>query len=188
MREFKFGKKFGLALLVITLLIGSGAASAQDYRHSIGFGAHYFYALGEIEEDWEFEDAGLGYNVSYRFSPQGPLAFEFMAQAYPAGFYLAEKAYAPKLFVLLGRPFYIGLGFLFYHYTWNEDGKRIFDNSSEWSDLSYQARAGLIFPIFGRNLKLDINANYHFNTWDWDEVEDFDEDSLEFGAGLRLYF
>lgn len=163
----------GLCLLTVPTLGQS--------MHSLGFGAHYFRVLGDIKDDGEFAEDGLGYNVSYRLR-LGLIAFEGLIQMFPDGWYESDNSYTPTLFVLFGNNVYCGVGVLA-HYSEVQDKSGASD--TKWSDASYQLRAGLEMSLILDLLTLDLNGNYLFNNWS--EVKDFEHDAIEFGAGLRLY-
>ncbi|MBN2054139.1 hypothetical protein JW905_04415 [bacterium] len=166
---------------IVLLSVGVGAA---DYRHSLGFGAHYFKSLGDIKDEEGFDEDGLAYNVSYRVK-LGLLSIEGMLQLFPDGYYNAETAFSPKLFLLVGSNLYGGVGVFSNYVKWRENEALGIESGSEWTDPAYQLRAGLELELIMDLLSIDINANYIFI--EWNEVEEFNEDELQFGAGLRLY-
>ncbi len=179
-----------LSITFIAILMFSPAIPTADAsEHAFGIGAHYFYSLDDIREDLEdefgdsFHRDGLALTVSYRFKPNDHFGIAFEVQAYPDGYYDAESAYSPRLMMFLGKSLYIGGGVAVNYVDWEDDLDFLHD-TDDWSDPYYLLRAGLEFPFIVDDLKLYIDASYEFN--EWNEVEEFDSDTITFGAGIRF--
>jgi opacity protein-like surface antigen len=169
----------------LLLSIAVPAAMAGGFGHSIAVGGHYFKVLGDIKAGSSFEKDGVGYNVSYRLGLSRVFSIEAVLQGYPAGYYDAEEVYSPEVYAVLGRGLYAGIGALAYHVRWHKDFRSAHDASSEWTDVTYALIAGVEIPLVLDFVALDLNARYVFN--EWQEVEDFQEDTLTFGGRVRLY-
>jgi hypothetical protein len=124
------------------------------------------------------DDSGNSLVFSYQYLPGGLVRLEgdleYFADGYGGS---TETAYAPQVYVLIGRGFYGGVGIG----ITNSDG---FADGS-WSDPWYAARAGVDLLLLPK-LHLDINANYRANAFaDLDEAE---TDAITLGAALRIGF
>ncbi|MGB5983966.1 MAG: hypothetical protein WBG37_01580 [Desulfobacterales bacterium] len=88
-----------------------------------------------------------------------------------------ESVWSPQAYFLIGKGLYGGVG-VGINYS---DGD--FAN-----DPFYALRAGIDLEILP-SIFLDINANYRFEKWDFDRIEeDIATDTLTLGAILRYEF
>jgi hypothetical protein len=159
------------------MLAAAIPALAAAGEHRIGFGYHYWKTVDDLDDLNDIEDEGYATVVSYQYLPGGLLRFEADVEYYPDGFGgTTESAYAPQIYVLVGRLVYAGVGVG----VTQSDG---FASGDEWSDPWYAARAGLDILLLPR-LHLDINANYRVDAFE--ELEEVDTDALTIGAALRL--
>lgn len=163
-----------LAALLLTLALAPAAGAGE---HRLGFGFHYWRTLDEIEGSLGdgIEDDGLSQLVSYQYLPGPFVKLEATVEYFPDGFGGAtSSAYAPQVFLIVGRGLYAGIGVGITRSSSFED---------DWSDPFYGARVGYELPILPR-LDLDLNANYRFDSWS--ELEEYDSEVLTFGAVLRV--
>lgn len=161
----------GLALALMT-----GAATAQEHR--IGGGVHYWRTVDDLDEsDFDIEESGLAYLVSYQYVTTSMFMLEVDLEIFPDDFAGAsETIYAPQVFALLGAGIYGGLGI----------GTFIID--SEYSDDPfYTLRAGIDLEVLP-SIHLDINANYTFTNFDSIKTvdDDIDTDTITLGAMIRF--
>lgn len=169
------------------MVIVTGAAHAGD--HSFGVGVHYFYTLDEIGDELGdsvssiFKDDGFAYNFSYRYKFNQRFGFLTEVQLYPDGYHDAKTVVSPRIFMLLGKSIYGGIGMGWNNVRWRDETKDL-HVSGDWTDPFYMLRAGLEFSIFVEHLLLDIHADYEFNYWN--DVKELDSDILTFGAGIRI--
>ena len=170
-----------IALLLVAGLICPTVGMAA--RHSLGIGAHYFRSLEEIKAEDDFDEDGLGLNLSYRYRMARLLALQGELQFFPDGIFFAEDAYGFKGFLLLGNVIYAALGIGTNRVEWPNGDK-------EWTDTEYLLRAGVELPIVPDVFTIDMNANYILADWrDIDDLDDeFDEDYMSFGAAARFHF
>lgn len=179
-------KKFYLALLVF-LTFFPCASKAAD--HAFGAGFHYFYTLKDISDDLSesissaFKRDGLGVNFSYCYKPNKRFGLLGELQFYPDGYLDAKTVISPRFMVLLGQSIYGGIGIGWNNVKWRDQTKNL-HVSGDWTDPFYMLRAGLEFPIFVEQLRLDLHANYEFNYWN--DVKEFDSDILTFGVGVKI--
>jgi hypothetical protein len=149
-------------------------AFAGDHR--IGLGGHYWKTVDDIDISHIDED-GIALVVSYQYKPSllGLQLDVEIADEQLTG--LDETVYSPQVFLIAGGLVYGGLGI----------GVRYADG--EFSDEPFYAlKAGLDFELLPR-IHLDINANYRFENWDTDEVEeDIDTDTVTLGLIGRIEF
>ena len=165
-----------LALLACSFLLISSSADAQIH-HRVGLGFHYWKAL----EDVDFEDIdedGLGWLISYKLATSSMLKFQMDLEVMPRGYGGSDhRVVAPLGYVLAGSGIYAALG-LGIHYT---DG--------DFADKPFFAlRTGLDFELLP-SIFTDVNINYRFETWDFDEVRDkISTDTVTLGAVVRFQF
>jgi len=176
--------KTSLVCCVLFTLI-TRPSLAAGFGHGIAFGAHYFHVLGEIDDSREFEEDGVGYNFSYRLCLSKIFSLDGVLQSYPSGYYQAEKVWSPEVYAVLGRTLYVGIGALAYRVTWSEPFRDEPGDERDWSDVTYALIGGVELPLILDVVTLDINARYVFS--DWQEVEEFQEDTLTFGGRVRIY-
>lgn len=163
--------------------------TAQAGEHAFGVGFHYFYTLDDISQDFDesitsvFKRDGLGINFSYRYKFNSFAGILAEIQMYPNGHLDAKSVVSPRVFALLGRRIYGGVGIGWNNVQWRDETKDL-HVSGNWTDPFYMLRAGMEFPLLMGRLVVDMNANYEFNFWN--DVKEFDSDILTFGAGLRI--
>jgi hypothetical protein len=161
-----------LPLLAALLLLAPALSRAQT-NLELGFGAHYWRVIDDIDVE-DFDDDGLAYAVALRVDG-GLLALQGEVEFFPENYGGAtERVYAPQALVILGDGIYVGVGIGGF-YT---DG--------EFSDKPfYLLRAGLAIAAFGP-VTLDLYANYYFSDFNELEGSDIDTDTISLGAMLRL--
>ncbi|MBN1354840.1 hypothetical protein JXA40_01075 [bacterium] len=181
-------KLYILCILGLTLAVLL-PVSASTGTHSLGLGLHYFYALGDIEDDLDgdIEDAfhrdGFAFNASYRYKPNRLFGYQIEIQALPSGYYDAEEAFSPRAFILLGHIVYAGVGVGWNYVTWESETASLHDYT-DWSDPFFLIRGGLDLPFLLPRLRLDLNASYEVNQWN--DIDYFDSDAITFGIGARI--
>ena len=145
-------------------------------RHRLGAGVHYWRAVKSIDVD-DVDESGFAPVLSYQYRPMLLLRFGAEVERLPKKFGGADtQVYAPAAYVIVGpRLVYAGLGIGTYYV----DG--------DASKPFYNLRAGVEIPIFIRT-RLDINANYRFNSLDdiADVGERIDTDTVTLGAAIRI--
>jgi hypothetical protein len=166
--------RIAFALLAFCLL-----ASAAEAEHRFGVGVHYWKNLEEIGDDlpdFEVDEDGLTGVLSYQYVA-GLMRFELAAEYFEAGFQGASDwAVAPQAFVLVGRGFYGGVG-VAATYADFADG--------HWSDPYFIGKVGIDLLLLPK-IHLDINADYRFA--EWDQVYDYDTETVTLGATVRFSF
>jgi hypothetical protein len=167
-------------LAVALLVLGALAVSpANAGEHRLGLGYHYFETLDDIDSASEIDDSGNSLVFSYQYLPGGLLRFEADVEYYADGYGgSTEKAYAPQVYVLLGRGFYGGVGIG----VTQSDG---FASGDEWSDPWYAAKVGVDLLLLPK-IHLDINANYRADAFS--ELDEADTDAITLGASVRFSF
>jgi opacity protein-like surface antigen len=172
---------------VVCLLLSS--ISIQAGEHSIGAGFHYFYTLDDISNEFDdsivtaFKRDGVGINFSYRYKFNRYVGVLAELQLYPNGHLDAKTVVSPRLFALLGKSVYGGIGVGWNNVQWRDETNEL-HVSGNWTDPFYMLRGGIEFPLLMGRFILDVNANYDFNYWN--DVQAFDSDILTFGAGLKI--
>ncbi len=162
-------------LMAWMLAFGMAVGSAQALQ--IGGGAQYFKTIDDIGGD--FEDNGLAPVVSIKGYLAEYLALQGDVELRDSGYAGALKDVTiPKVFLLLGKGLYGGLGA-----GWLYSDGDISDSPF------FILRAGLQTELVS-GLFLDINANYEFAEWDGiNEIdENVDSDTVTLGAALRIEF
>jgi hypothetical protein len=171
-------KTWRQTLLFATLVAGL-AAPATAGEHRIGAGLHYWQSLDQLDDDFpdfEIHDDGVSGVFSYQYIA-GFIRFEGAAEYFDKGFQGSRDwAISPQVYVLAGRGFYGGVGI---GVTYSD-----FANGS-WSDPYYIAKAGVDFLLLPK-LHLDINADYRFLKWE--DLGDYDSDTITLGATVRVGF
>ena len=176
-------KIFLVALSCLLLNISFTLASDAHFTHSIFFGAHYFRTLGEIKEEPNFDKDGYGINFGYQLGLSSIFSVQAVVQTYPSGFYDAENAWSLEGYAIIGRGIYAGVGILTYKLKWKKEYKDYHEEEG-WSNLNYALKAGFELPLVLDVVYIDVNAKYLFNNWQ--DVKEFDEDTLTFGASVKV--
>jgi hypothetical protein len=169
-------RKFWMAWILASALFFSVEQISVAGDHSIGVGARYWTALGDIDVD-DVDESGLAYLVSYQYRPAMLLKFGVDVEMLPEQFAGAvEDVYAPQVYVIIGSVIYAGVGIGGY-----------FTDGEFAEDSFYNVRAGVDLSLFPF-IHLDINANYRFEEWaDINDIdEDISEDTITIGATVRL--
>ncbi|HXT22177.1 MAG TPA: hypothetical protein VN811_14845 [Thermoanaerobaculia bacterium] len=166
-------RKTLIALLVVLVF---PLAHANAAEHRFGIGELYWRSLDDIGDAGLDED-GVAPYLTYQYVPEGIFKFELDLEYYSKGFGGSDSAaYSPLAFVIAEFGIYVGVG----------AGVTVSDGLEDnVSDPFYAARVGYDFAIIPR-LHLDLNANYRADTFK--ELEDYDQDSLTFGAAARVTF
>ncbi len=166
-------------LLGWTLLSFGLTLPATAGEHRIGAGLHYWQSIDQISDDFPdvgIADDGLSQVVSYQYLA-GFIRFEAAAEYFSDGFQgSTDWAVAPQVYILAGRGIYGGVGV---GATYSDAG------FNGWSEPFFIGRAGFDFLILPK-LHLDIHADYRFV--DWEELENYDSDTITLGATLRVGF
>ena len=165
-------------IIVISLLFGVWGLFTPAYGgdHRLGIGGHYWTAVDDIDIS-EIDEDGFAMVVSYQYKPS---LFGFQFDVEIADEQLTgqnETVYSPQAFLIVGGLVYGGLG-IGTHYA---DG--------DFADEPFYAlKAGLDFELLP-HIHLDINANYRFEDFDVEAVEeDIDTDTVTLGLVGRIEF
>jgi Outer membrane protein beta-barrel domain len=164
-------------LVCCTLLISMGTMSRTEAQHRLGAGVNYWVAVDKFEDE-DLDDKGFGGIISYQYLFGGLFRVEADLEILQEGYAGArDTVYTPMGYFIIGRGLYAGLG-LGLGYS-----------GGEWADEPFYAlRAGLDINILPK-FYLDINANYRFIDWKFDELkEDIDLDTITLGAVVRFEF
>lgn len=166
-------------ILLLTVIGAIASQPAAAGEHRIGFGLHYWQSLDSFDDnlpDVEIQDDGLSEVVSYQYLA-GFLRFEAAAEYFDKGFQgSTDWAISPQVYLLAGRGIYGGLGV---GVTYSDFA------SGSWSDPFYIAKAGVDFLLLPK-LHLDVHADYRF--LEWQDLDNYDSDSITFGAVARVGF
>ena len=164
---------------LLTLLAAGIAAPASAGEHRLGFGLHYWQSVEQLDDDFpdfDIQDDGVSEVLSYQYLA-GFIRFEVAAEYFDEGFQGSlDWAVSPQVYILAGRGIYGGLGV---GATYSD-----FANGS-WSDPYYIAKAGFDFLLLPK-IHLDLNADYRF--LEWEDLDDYDSDTITFGATVRVGF
>jgi hypothetical protein len=162
-------------LIAVAMALGSTAA-ASAAEHRFGIGELYWRSLDDLSSAG-LKDNGVAPYLTYQYVPEGIFKFELDLEYYSKGFGGSDTvAYAPAAYVIAEFGIYVGVG----------AGVTVSDGLEDnVSDPFYAARVGYDFAIIPR-LHLDLNANYRADSFK--ELEDYDQDSITFGAAARLTF
>ncbi|MEO7795570.1 MAG: hypothetical protein ABIV06_12440 [Thermoanaerobaculia bacterium] len=168
--------RLALSLIVLSTCLSAPASAGE---HRFGGGVHYWQSVDQLDDDFpEFEihDDGISGVLSYQYLA-GFIRFEGAAEYFDKGFQGSRDwAISPQVYVLAGRGIYGGLGV---GVTYSD-----FANG-HWSDPYYIAKAGVDFLLLPK-IHLDINADYRF--LEWEDLGDYDSDTITFGATVRVGF
>jgi len=145
--------------------------------HRLGAGLHYWYALEDIYKD-NVDDRGYALQVSYQYVTTSLLKIEADLDVLQEGYAGSDSTvFSPQAFLLLGKAVYAGVGV----------GINYADGSFAESPF-FALRAGVELEVLPA-MYVDINANYRFETWDFDAIkEDIDTDTITLGAQVRMEF
>lgn len=178
-REMKnnFCIKTGLCIiLMIAGLTFSGTAFA-DSAHRLGAGLHYWIAMEDIDVD-DVDENGYSLIFSYQYVGAGFFKIETDLGLTQEGYAGSDSTvWSPQAYFLIGKGLYGGVG-VGINYS---DG--------DFAQNPYYAlRAGIDLEVLP-SIFLDINGNYRFENWDFDDVQDdISTDTVTLGAILRLEF
>jgi hypothetical protein len=182
MRDTKLGRRVvdvvAARVLPVLLIVAAAAlgstAPASAAEHRFGIGELYWRSIDDLS-DAELDEDGLAPYLTYQYVPEGIFKLELDLEYYSKGFGGSDTAaYSPLAFVLVELGIYAGLGV----------GVTVSDGLDDnVSDPFYAARVGWDFALIPR-VHLDLNANYRAGTFE--ELEDYDQDSLTFGAAARV--
>jgi hypothetical protein len=166
--------------IAIAALLGSVfAAPVAAGEHRLGAGVHYWQSLDDLSDDVSdisIEEDGLSEVLSYQYIA-GFIRFEGAAEYFEKGFQgSTDWAVSPQFYILAGRGIYAGVGV---GVTYSD-----FESGS-WSDPYYIAKAGVDFLLLPK-IHLDINADYRF--LEWEDIDDYDSDTITIGATVRVGF
>jgi hypothetical protein len=171
-------KNMKKGIMVIALVFGLWGLLTPAFAgdHRIGLGGHYWKTVDDIDIT-DIDEDGIALVLSYQYKPT-LLGLQFdveIADKSLTG--KNETVYSPQVFLIAGGLVYGGLG-IGVNYA---DGK--------FSDKPfYVLKAGLDIELLPL-IHLDINANYRFEDWDTDKIEeDIDTDTVTLGLVGRIEF
>ncbi|MEO8276065.1 MAG: hypothetical protein ABI639_07580 [Thermoanaerobaculia bacterium] len=172
-------KQLPLFLALLACTAGFSAAPAVAGEHRLGVGVHYWRSIDQLSDDFpdlNIQDDGVSEVVSYQYLA-GFIRFEADAEYYDKGFQgSTDWAVSPEVFILAGRGVYGGVGI---GTTYSDFGH------GSWSDPFYIAKAGVDFLLLPK-IHLDVNADYRFLKWK--DIDNYDSDTITFGATVRVGF
>lgn len=167
-------RKTAMVLLAVVAWLAGTAAHAGE--HLLGGGIHYWRTIDDLADDnFDIEDDGQAWVLSYQYRPAGLFSFEIDAEYFEKGFGGADDtAISPQVYLVFGHGWYAALG-----------GGVIYSSAfeDEFSDPFYAAKIGWDLTLIPR-VHVDINANYRFDAWS--ELGDADTDTITLGALLRF--
>jgi hypothetical protein len=180
MRREEMPRLHTLVLLTCAIVLISSSAFAEIH-HRVGLGLHYWKALDDALDDMEFQDVdedGIAWLISYKLATSSLLKFQLDLELLPRDYGGSDhRVVAPEGFVLVGSEPYVALGFGI-HYTDGDFAEKPF----------FALRTGIDFELLP-SIFTDININYRFENWDFDEVRDkISTDTLTLGAVVRFQF
>lgn len=160
---------FGLALLF-------GIASFASAGQRIGAGFHYWTAVKDINIK-DVDQSGLSLVASYQNQMASFSTLELDLEIFGEGYAGADaQVLSPQGYVLFGKGLYGGAG------------GGINCSEGSWSDPFFALRAGVDLEVLP-SIHLDLNANYRFETWNFDRIEkDVNTGNITLGAIVRLGF
>ena len=167
--------KWAVMLLIGGLLVCPTAWA--ENAHRVGGGLRYWVALDDIDVE-DVDEDGLSFILSYQYVMAEYFKLEADLEFLDEGYAGADEAvWSPQAYFLIGKGLYGGVG-VGINYS---DG--------DWADDPFFAfRAGVDLEVLP-SIFLDINANYRFEKWNFDRIEeDIDTDTITVGAILRYQF
>lgn len=152
------------------------SAPAMAGEHLLGGGIHYWRTIDDLAaDDFDIEEDGQAYVLSYQYRPAGLFSFEIDAEYFEKGFGgSTDAAFSPQAYIVFGHGWYAALG-----------GGVIYSSSfeDEVSDPFYAAKIGWDLVLVPR-VHIDVNANYRFDTFS--ELDQASTDTITLGALLRF--
>lgn len=158
-------------LLISTVLgLASGSVISAGTRYHINH---------SIFEELPFDDGDFSYCLAYEYHED-------------AGYWQIGVDYAPDVTGAESTDYVITpqINLVFKDGIWlgGVGALRSYINDEtaggDWIDLYWQLLLGVQLPLFG--LKVDLQTYYTFE--EWDKVDEFDTDDLEFGVWLNFSF
>ncbi len=167
-----------ITMLCAIAIVSSAAFGQEQGNHRIGGGAHYWRTIDQIKDDKSFDSDGLSWLVSYQYA-FSLLKIELGAEIFPNGYYGSkEVTVSPQAFIGLSTIIYAALGI----------GTAIAsDLDQTFADPFFIAKAGLDLEILP-NIRLDLNVNYYFTSFDGDAWDHLDTDTITLGGQVRFAF
>lgn len=166
-------------LTMVFILIGLAAAhvaeAETDYR--LGLGGQYWTTISSIDAENINKDGFSGI-ISWQIVPSSLIKFELDFEVAPDGIILPDKtAYAPQAYFLIGKGLYAGVGMG----IWYADDRFM-------DEPFYALRCGIDLEILP-SIFLDINGNYRFARWNYDDIRgNISGDTITLGTILRVAF
>ena len=168
-------KKIIIVFVILLLGILFTAQSSVAGPHRLGFAWQWWQTIDDIDFD-NFDQKGYTYGLTYQYKPSlfgCQLDLDFSNQKLGAR---SRTVISPVAYALFGGLIYGGLG-IGSNYA-----------SDNWTDPFYALKLGVDLKLFNK-FHFDVNANYRFEDWDYDEViDDIDTDTITLGLAVRYEF
>lgn len=170
-------KKLIPVLTTVSLLLILSAPTLVA-ENAISVNARY-HSDHSVFEELPFDDGDVSYGLAYECHEE-------------SGYWQVGVDYAPDASGIESTDYVITpqINLVFKDNMWRGGvgalRSYIHDETSggNWSDLYWQLLAGIELPLFG--IQLDLHTYYVFE--EWKQLDEFDWDDLEFGAGLKFSF
>lgn len=167
-----------IGIFVLSLCtVGWAQQEEECETHRLGVGAHYWTAIDEINTN-DIDEHGFGWLLSYQYVMASLFKLEGDIEVVPDGYAGSDEwVISPQLMAIIGGGIYGGVG-VGIHFS---DG--------EFGDAPYYAfRVGLDLELIP-SIHFDLNANYRFEEWDFEQIEDdMNIDTVTLGLTVRVAF
>jgi len=164
---------------VIVALACSASAVNQETGISVGTRFHIEHSSFE---DLPYGDGDMSYGIAFEWHENDAywqICVNFAQKLTKTND--TEHVVSPQLNLLLKDNFWRGGVGAMWSYVEREKES---GSDSDWLDVYWQFMFGVSMPIYG--MTLDLMAYYVFE--DWDRLDDFDLNDIEFGAWLGFKF
>jgi hypothetical protein len=168
-------------VFVVSVLCAAHASAAAGDQSTIAFGTRFHTENGAFT-DLPFDNGDLTYGAAFEWHEKD--AYWQICIGYspkPGRTNDVEHVLTPEVNLMVKDNYWRGGLGAVWSYVEREKGSQ---NESDWLDVYWQFMFGFSMPIGG--MHLDLMAYYVFE--DWDKLDEFDLNDIEFGAWLGYNF
>lgn len=168
-----------LSLVTGTMLVLFMAAPVSAASSSVVAAGARYHTAHSVFSDLPYDDGDLSYLLAYEYH-DADAAWQLAVGYAPdvTGVDTVDYVVTPQLNLILKDNIWrAGVGILYSYIHDDIEG-------GDWTDLYWQLLLGIRIPLFG--LQLGADAVYPFE--EWDVVDEFDTDDLEYHGWLGFKF
>ena len=173
--------------VILALSLGLAATASAAGSNILFAGARY-HADPVTTPELPYEQGDLSAVLGFDFYQGAMTRWQLLAAYTPdPSNQTVDYAITPQLnFLMYEQGFLLGAGVLMSYLPLNDDAvpAGADENRDDWTDPYYQLLAGFTYPV--GKAKLTVMAAFPFE--EFDQIQDFEFDQLEYMAGLSFRF